>query len=449
MIRLILIALTLFIASQAWAEPRTGPIVGGVVVPSASSGGFFNNFITNPQWNYVNSDNVASAILVPCEEFNPCIIGQSNTWPTTTSATMDAWISGGGYDTYPGNAVSSYSTINGADDVVINAQLSWASGCRHCKIAAVQGTSGHLGVGPGSLNFIGGELQYSFIIASHDSSILGPDYTNKSSFELIAGGELNLIDWRTVTNTSLGSNSIFGGNGNEITATSTAGCQGCGIYGGRFNTITNESANPLTSAAIVGGFRSEVRAITGEIPPDGSFTTGDRGSSWMPHQRTHGGGVGYSASDDGPGALQSFELLWRQDTTASDSYQTLSASASSDIHLLAYAGVYKMSGELTCTDQADITTVNPTQLEVWDFDGIMMWTGGAATPQFVDSVDTTADGTHDLTTSYVIGGANTWEARVIGGTNGDWRVQVTPGTDVDPLYCFGKMEVTQSRQGSS
>ena len=436
-----------------------------VVADSAVTSGAENNAIMNPQWNYINPDTVAATINAPCEISKPCIIGQSATYPQTRVDIFDDWETPGsagsisrgnddfsGFDTYPGAASgASYSSINGADDTIINSQLGTTLGCRHCLIGPLNTASGHNYVGPGGLSGILGEVEYGLVLGGNTNFIIGPGTGFKTSSNVIAGGQFNKIDFAGITGGDPNFNTIGGGTNNTIGHTGVRGVFGSVIAGGKTNTIINSSTNSdITSATITGGQQNEIKGIVGEVPANGATVSGTRGSAWMPNQNVYGAGVGYNATDDSTGALQTFDLMWRQDIAGGiAAAQGLFPSNSGSIPKLQYAGVYTLSGQLSCQSQTDITLNLPTKLEVWPFDGVMMWTGGAAEPQFVSSTDDTPDNNHNLISTMTVGGANTWEGAVRGAVNGGWYVSVASGSDLDAMYCQGDMRVIQSRQDTT
>jgi hypothetical protein len=355
------------------------------------------------------------------------------------------------YDTYPGTGGCAFCSIVGADDVILNSVMGQSIGCRHCKSTALEYADGHNGFLGGSLNFLGGELQYSFIIGSSDSSIVGPTWDDdllRSVGDLVVGGTRNVIDLTTVTTDSADRNSIIGGANNTIEATDGGGCQSCSMVGATSSSITNNDNNVhVRYASVIGAFDSEVVGILNDKAPDGSITTGYLAYTHFPYQKTHGYGPGYESLDNGVGALQTFELMFRAETPGTDSYKSMWPSHAAGFPHLVHPGLYTLDGKMTCSDTLEITNNDPVEIEVWTIAGVMNWKGGADTPLLRDADDSGAD--INLVTDFSIGTHSTWNARVHSEASGVFYMTVTPGSEADAMYCSANMRVMQSRQNTT
>jgi hypothetical protein len=369
---------------------------------------------------------------------------------------MIAWESGSGYDTYPGAAVASYSSIVGSDDVVLNAQLSTSAGCRHCKVAAVAATSGHLGFALSTNAFIAGETEYSYILGATEATIIGSDDDSgdKTTTELVLGGFRNVIDMSGVDGNGLsGRNVIIAGSNNAIDTDGAGdqGCDTCAIIGSKSSNIQNRTTSGvrhIENAAIVGGQLSEVIALDGEIAPDGAVVTGSQGSAWMPHMRSHGSGPGYDSADLNPGALQTFDVMYRKRAPTNNADHSMNPSVASDNHKLQYAGMYTISVTASCQVDTTITTTAPSKVEVWETTASMWWLGSTNTPQVFSATDLTPGASLILDTLYTYGGANTWVMKIITAASGSFKFTINPGTDADALLCQADAHFIMSRQDS-
>jgi hypothetical protein len=448
------------------------PVLGTAAslrVDSAASSALENNAAMNPTslsggWNTVNPNTVGSTINSPCGATKPCFIGKSATYPDFVTDIYTDWQTPGsavsigrgnsdfsGFDTYgdPGQMLASYSSINGADDTMLNAQLSTSLGCRHCLIGPTISASGHLYVGPGGSNAILGEVAFGLILGGNSNTLIGPSDGTRSVGSVIAGGEHNKIDMAGITS-NVHDNVIGGGTNNIMGHVGTNGVSWSIIEGGATNTIINSSGTNLEYATINGGKGNRIVGNASQLPAKGSTVGGVAGIAWLPYQNVYGGGDGYNATDNGTGAIQTFDLIVRQDISAGTSVAIgLWPSTTGSIPKLQYAGVYTLSGVVSCQSQTDITSTLPTKLETWEYDGVMMWTGGAAVPQFVSNTDGTADNIHNLVSTMTVGGVNTWEAAVRGASNGGWYTTVATGLNADAVYCQGDLRVIQSRQDTT
>jgi len=430
-----------------------------------------------------------------------------------------------GWDDYENSQAgsASYSSILGGDDVQLNAQLSTSIGCRHCWIGPLNAASGHNAVGPGGANAIFGEVQFGFVLSGQYNTLVGPwapggpSAVNAGVYpnavvagNAIVSGQGNKIDMAGITH-SIGDNVIGGGAVNLIAhgakfdlspiarpvyATGVIephvdapagwgdiigdpirvefGVGNSTIVGGARNTIVNNHlSNHLLGATILGGDTNAIIGLEGEATPNMSTVKGNQGIAWMPNQHVQGGGQGYGPTDYGVGAIQEFDILLRGTQTSGTGYSGIYPSTSGAAPKLMYAGIYTLSGTLSCqldtnpgapgTNEQDFSVLSlPTKLKTWELDSVMMWSGGAAQPVFISEHWRTEAAAIPVAFVPTISlplnptmeypgpiDTNTWDAKIVGGSDGAWSVQVAPLADADPLFCQANMTVVQSRQNTT
>jgi hypothetical protein len=399
---------------------------------------------------HIDSLITNSLIASPCTNSNECWIGESDKWPRAPNSIQFDLEMDATWDTYI-DGTASYSLIIGADDSMVNAQLSSSISCRHCKVCAVQTSSGHLGVGPGANTTICGEMQYTYV-QGINNSILGPTTASgaKVSNDFVAGGSVNMIDHRTltVTGAASGGNVIVGGTGNLIETTDAMACQNCGIFGGKTNLIQNNNSGlSLQHVQITGGTNNVIESIAGKVSPINSQVSGSYGYAWLRNQVVIGAGPGYDTTDQIVGGLQRWTTLPRGKIQSAASTK-LSFGPTGSSPVLAHDGVYQLDGHMSCHTVTDITTTDPVDFEKWTISAIMVYnTGVSSRPRF--SNGSALANTIQFTRDFRFGPHSTWTAGMVNFFNGVFALEVTLGSDwvdsTDDVYCQGELFVVQSR----
>lgn len=412
---------------------------------STNDGG--DTFDANVDSAYINPDTGKAAVLAVCSPSTPCVIGVANREPTGSTNTFSDVSSWGGSNPYPGLQEASWSTISGADDVVLNAQLSTAVSSRHSLICGVDVASGHNYVGPGSSHVICGEEQYTSILSGQNNTIIGPlgSSGQKSFANVITGGTNNTVNLDTVTSGGSGGNTIDGGQNNTIEASSTGAVISATIVGGKGNSVTNTGSNTLSFPTIIGGQNNVVETITSSLALSSTVLGGNQGRGWLSRQWVYGT-PGYDPTDVGAGALQRWTALSRARITDTG-MNTLN-----DIFYLTDAGVYSFDIRMACHEQLNPTIGDTSAYEYWRASGFIHYQGSTDVPLLVvkgtaaGTVDIDADATTPVQEENWSYGSPNWNAEInVFADALRVRVAATDGTDI---FCEAWWDVLQSRNDS-